>query len=149
MKSHLKTEKGYDFTKKNKVTIWASNFPYIDIPDEYFEEIFSHKGQRARNQWSSNYQLRFFVPEHLETNGSTEDLIDFERAVGECSFSESFIKPAINKARQNNLLKVSWVILLFDYEYSTKTTGILNDQYTHCIGAFTYDEESDSVYEVD
>ena len=144
-----KNDKGYDFTKKNKVTVWASRFPYAEIPDEYFEESYSHKGKRARNQWSSNYQLRFFNPEHMETNGSMDGLIDIEQAVGECSFSQSFIKPLLSKAKQKDLLSISWVILLFDYEYSTKATNIESDDYTSLLGAFTFDEEADSVIEVE
>ena len=144
-----KNAKGYDFTKKNKVTVWATKSPYADIPDDYFEESFSNKGKRARNQWSDNYRIRFFNPEHMETNGSMEGLVDIEHAIGECSFSQSFIKPLLNKARRKDLLKVSWVILLFDYEYSGKVTGIDSDEYTTLLGAFTFDEESDSVYEVE
>ncbi|MCW8875572.1 MAG: immunity 22 family protein [Kangiellaceae bacterium] len=144
-----KNVKGYDFTKKNKVTVWASKFPYADIPEEYFEESFSNKGKRARNQWSDNYKIRFFNPEHMETNGSMEGFIDIEQAVGECSFSQSFIKPLLNKAKQKDFLKVSWVILLFDYEYSAKATDIDLDKYTSLLGAFTFDEEAESIFEIE
>ncbi len=149
MKTHQKTDKGFDFTKKNKVTIWASNVPYADIPDDYFDESLTHNEKRATNQWSRNYQIRFFNPEHMETNGSVEGLTDIEKAIGECSFSQSYIKPLLNKAKQKELLKVSWVILLFDYEYSARASGIESDEYTQLIGAFTFDEEADSLYEIE
>ena len=32
--------KGHNFTKRYKVSVWVSQHPYADIPDEYFEEIF-------------------------------------------------------------------------------------------------------------
>jgi len=34
----------YDFSKKTKVSVWISKYPYEDIPDQYFEESFSNKG---------------------------------------------------------------------------------------------------------
>ena len=54
------TVSGQDFSKKGKVSIWASQHPYEDVPDEYFEETFSHNKARATNTWSSNFNLAFF-----------------------------------------------------------------------------------------
>ena len=147
--THPKTDKGYDFSKKNKVSIWASKIPYAEIPDDYFAETLSKNGTRATNQWSKNYQIRFFNPEFMETNGAMAGLVDIEKAVGECSFSTSYIKPLLNKAKQKNLLKVSWVILLFENEYSAKTSTIESDEYTTLVGSFNYDEEAENLYEIE
>lgn len=147
--THQRTDKGFDFSKKYKVSIWASDIPYAEIPDDYFEELLSKNGTRAVNQWANNYKIRYFNPEFMETNGSHDGLIDIEKAVGECSYSESFIKPLLNKAKQKNLLKVSWVILLFEHEYSAKLSGVEEDNYTKVLGAFNYDDEAESVYEIE
>jgi len=143
----LKTEKGYDFSKKNKVSVWISTHPYQDIPDDYFEESFNKNRSRATNQWCQNYQLRFFKPELLETNGSLDGTIDLKRAAGECSFSESFIQPLLNKAKKSGVESVSWIILLYDTEYSVKLTEILNDEYTRFLGTFTFDDTAENVFD--
>lgn len=145
----LKTDKGFDFTKKYKVSVWVSTHPYADIPDEYFEETFSKNNTRATNTWSSNYQMRFFRPELMETNGAETGTIAIERAAGECSFSSSFIKPLLSKARKNQIEEITWAILLFEYEYSAKLSGVTSDEYTQFIGAFTYDDDADSLYEIE
>ncbi|WP_444996938.1 immunity 22 family protein [Aliikangiella sp. IMCC44359] len=144
----LKTDKGFDFTKKNKVSIWTSQHPYADIPDEYFEERFSKNKTRANNTWSDNYELRFFNPELMETNGSHEGMIKIEQAAGECSFSKSFIQNLMNKAHKKNQLQISWIILLYEYEYSAKLTDIKSDEYTTYLGAFNYDNDADSLIEI-
>ena len=143
------TEETFLFSKKNKVSIWASDHPYAEIPEGYFEESFSKNNTRARNTWSNNFKMRYFRPEDMETNGSHDGLIDIKQAAGECSFSSSFIEPLLSKAKKKNLLQVSWIIILFEYEYSAKITGIENDEYVTLLGAFNYDDDADSIIEIE
>ena len=145
----LKTDKGFDFSKRGKVSAWISTHPYQDIPDEYFEEHFNKKHTRATNQWSANYQLRFFNPEQMETNGSQEGLVNIKQAAGECSFSASFMEVLLSKAKKQGVQDISWLILLYDFEFSAKLSGIDKDEYTQYLGAFNYDETADSLFEID
>ena len=145
----LKTEKGHLFTKKNKVSIWASKHPYAAIPEEYFEEHFSKNNTRASNTWSSNFKMRYFRPEDMETNGSQDGTINIKQAAGECSFSCSYIDALMSKAKKKDLLEITWLILLFEYEYSAKTSGVESDEYVTLLGAFNYDDDADSLYEIE
>jgi len=147
-KKNVKTEKGFLFSKKNKVSVWASTSPYADIPDAYFEEQFSKNNTRATNSWTKNFKIRYFSPSKMETNGAHEGTINIKKAVGECSFSSSFIDVLMSKARKKNLSEVTWVILLFEYEYSAKISGIESDEYVTLVGAFDYDDEAESLFEV-
>ncbi len=148
-KNKSNTEETYLFTKKNKVSIWVSNHLYADIPEDYFEENFSKNNARAKNTWSSNFKIRYFKPENMETNGSHEGLIGIKQAAGECSFSSSFIDALLSKAKKKNLLRVSWVVLLFEVEYTAKLSGVESDDYLTLLGAFNYDDDVDSVFEVE
>jgi len=141
--------KGHLFFKKNKVSIWASKHPYAEIPEEYFEETYFKNNTRTRNTWSDNFKIRYFRDEDMETNGSMDGLVDIKQAVGECSFSESYIESLMSKAKKKDFLQVSWVILLFEYEYSAKISGIENDEYVTLLGAFSYDDDAENVYEVE
>ena len=142
-------EKKHLFAKKNKVSIWASQFPYGDIPDEYFEETFSKNNTRATNQWSNNFQMRYFRPEDMETNGTQQGTINIKQAAGECSFSSSYIEALISKAKKKKMLEVTWIILLFEYEYSAKISGVESDEYMTLLGAFNYDDDADSLFEIE
>lgn len=145
----LKTEKGHLFAKKNKVSIWASKHPYAEIPEEYFEEHFSKNNTRASNTWSSNFKMRYFRPEDMETNGSQDGTINIKQAAGECSFSCSYIDVLMSKAKKKGLLEITWLILLFEYEYSAKASGVESDEYVTLLGAFNYDDDADSLYEME
>ena len=142
-------EETFLFNKKSKVSIWASNQPYAEIPEDYFEETFFKNNTRAKNSWSKNFKIRYFKPEDMETNGSQQGLIDIKQAAGECSFSTSFIEPLLSKAKKKDLLRVSWIILLFEYEYSAKATDVESDDYVTLLGAFNYDDDADSLIEVE
>ncbi len=144
-----KISKGFLFSKKNKVSVWASTHPYADIPDEYFEETFSKNNTRASNTWSDNFKIRYFSPSKMETNGAHEGTIDIQQAVGECSFSSSFIDVLKSKAKKKKIKEITWVILLFEYEYSAKVSGIESDEYVTLVGAFDYDDDTDSLIESD
>lgn len=140
------TPKGHDFTKKYKVSVWVSQHPYADIPDEYFEETFSHKNTRAVNEWSKHYNLQYFRPDNMETNGTENGLVDIQKAAGECSYSSSFMPVLMSKARKKKMEQISWIILLYEYEYSLKISGVEKDKYTIFLGAFDYDDGADSLY---
>ena len=148
-KKSVKADKSHDFTKKYKVSVWASQHPYADVPDDYFEETFSKNNTRAVNTWSKNFNLKNFMPGNLETNGAEEGMVSIEVAAGECSFSNSYIETLMSKARKKNLEEVSWIIMLFEVEYSLKISGVEKDQYMTFLGAFDYDDAAESVYEVE
>jgi len=148
-KKNVKIEKGFLFSKKNKVSVWASTHPYDDIPEAYFEENFSKNNTRATNTWSNNFKMRYFSPSKMETNGAHEGTINIKQAVGECSFSSSFIEVLMSKAKKKKLNEITWVILLFEYEYSAKISGIESDEYVTLVGAFDYDDDAESLIEVD
>ncbi len=135
--------KGHLFQKKHKVSVWASTHPYADIPDEYFEETFFKNDTRAKNQWSNNFNMRYFLPEYLETNGAMQGSIAIDKAIGACSYSDSFIENLMSKAKKKKLTDVTWVVLLYEYEYSVKVSGVEKDDYLTLLGAFTYDAEED------
>jgi len=148
-KKNVKVEKGFLFSKKNKVSIWASTHPYADIPEAYFEEKFSKNNTRATNTWSKNFKMRYFSPSKMETNGAYEGTIDIKQAVSECSFSSSFIEVLMSKAKKKKLSEVTWIILLFEYEYSAKISGIESDEYVTLVGAFDYDDDVENQNEID
>lgn len=137
-----------DFLKRNKVSVWASQIEYEAIPDAYFEEAFTKNGTRATNQWTANFKLKYFNPDMLETNGAQIGLVDIERAAGECSYSKSYMEVLMSKARNKKLEQVSWLVMLFGVEYSRKITGVEQDDVLTFVGAFDFDEETESLYEV-
>ena len=143
------SKKGHDFSKKSKVSVWASQHPYKAVPDEYFEETFSRNNTRARNTWSDNFNLRYFNPEKMETNGAQEGTVLIKKAAGECSFSSSYMEVLMSKARKKKLEQVTWIVLLFEYEYSPKLSGVDKDIYMTFLGAFDYDDGAENVYEAD
>lgn len=140
---------GHDFSKKGKVSVWASQHPYKDVPDEYFEETFSRNNTRATNTWSGNFNLKFFNPENIETNGSQDGTVEIKKASGECSYSTSYAEVLMSKARKKRLEEVTWIIMLFEYEYSPKISGVEKDQYMTFLGAFDYDDGADNLYEIE
>lgn len=141
--SSTATKQGLLFTTKGKVSVWASQFPYADIPDEYFEESFFNNNSRAKNMWSDNYKMRYFDPDCMETNGAHTGTVAMLTAAGACSCSSSFIVNLMSKAKQHNMEQVTWIILLFEQEYRVKASGVSADEYTKFLGAFNYDAESE------
>jgi len=152
MKTKIKTKtktklskeaKGFLFKKKNKVSVWVSQHPYAEIPDEYFEETFYKNNTRAKNSWSNNFKIRYFSPDYIETNGAMTGTVDLKKAVAACSYADSFIDVLMGKAKKKDLVEITWVVLLYEYEYSSRVTGINKDTYLTLLGAFDYDAEED------
>jgi hypothetical protein len=51
----------------------------------------------------------------------------------------------MSKAKKNKMQQVTWIILLFEQEYSVKLSGVASDEYTTFLGAFNYDASSESL----
>ena len=90
--------------------------------------------------------MAYFLPDSLETNGATVGTVDLRKAVGLCSSSKSYIDAVMSKARRKKIDKVTWVVILFDIEYTSKETGMGKDDYMTFLGAFSCDEEQDPVF---
>ncbi len=138
--------KGFDFSKKNKVSVWVSQTPYADIPDEYFEEEFSNNNKHAKNTWSKNFRLNYFLPDNMETNGAEEGTVAIMRAAGECSFSASYMPALMSKAKKKKIEQITWIVLLFECEYSVKQSSVGKDEYLTFLGAFEYDDSAENHY---
>lgn len=139
----------YNYNRKKKVSVWVSQHPYADIPDDYFEERFSHKNTRAQNTWSDNFKLPYFNPDCLEINGVHEGMVDIKKAAGECSFSSSYIDVLMSKSRKKKISEITWIVLLFDCEYTIKVSNVGKDSYLKFLGAFDYDETADRLYKTE
>ncbi len=126
------------------MSIWASQHPYADIPDEYFEETYFKNNTLATNQWSKNFNLVNFVCENMETNGAQVGAVKIINAAAECSFSNSYVKVLLGKAKKKKMENITWIILLFNHEYSVKVSGVDKDNYVTFLGAFDYDETADN-----
>ena len=76
----------------------------------------------------------------LETNGAQRGEIAVDVAVGQCSYAQSYVDKVVHKINKMGAEKVTWVILLFDYEYRPKKTKVYKDEYVQFVGAYPYDE---------
>lgn len=84
----------------------------------------------------------------METNGAETGTVKIKEAAGQCSFSTSYIETLMSKAKKLKVEDITWIILLFEFEYSPKVSGVEKDQYTTFLGAFNYDDEADNLYEL-
>lgn len=142
-----KGTQGLNFMQKQKVSVWISQYPYDKIPEEYFEENFTHKKKRATNTWSTNFKLAYFSPDYLETNGVYSGTSNIRKVAGACSFSKSYIDPLEQAAINHNMAQVTWVVILHDLAYDPELSGVKKDKFLTFLGVFDYDETADSLYE--
>jgi len=104
-----------------------------------------NKGKKATNTWTENFAMAFFDPNKLETNGSHKGSISIKQAVAECSCSSSFIEALMSKANKKKITELTWIVLLYDYDYSVKETGANKDKYLNFLGSFDYDSKAESL----
>jgi len=55
----------------------------------------------------------------------------------------------MSKARKKKMEAVTWIVLLFEHEYSVKLSGVDKDTYMTFLGAFDYDDTADNLYEIE
>jgi hypothetical protein len=134
------------FDKEGMVSVWVSQVPYADIPDDYFDE--REKGHIPLNEWAGNFKFNTFNSDNIEINGAYDGTVTIKRAAGECSYSTSYIDALVAKAKKLDLVNITWIILLFDFEYYPKKTGVSKDQYVNFIGSYPYNSDADNLYSI-
>jgi hypothetical protein len=130
------------FEKEGKISVWISTFPYNEIPDSYFEE-----DEQGLGSWAHNFKIGSYDPEDMETNGADTGTVHAEKAIGECSCSQSYIDAVTHKIKKMGISDLTWVIIMFDFEYRPKKTKVYKDEFVQYVGSFPYDDEADCVSE--
>jgi len=126
-----------NFEKEGVVSVWYSTTDYSRIPDSYFEE-----DEQGLDRWAKNFEISEYDPENLETNGKDRGTAAVLDIIGPCSWSYSYGDAVIKKIEKLGDKQISWLILLFDFEYRAKKTHIFEDEYVHFVGCFPYDMEA-------
>ncbi len=134
----------FDGYKEGQVSVWFSAHPYADIHESYFDE-----DEQGLCEWARHFQMGPYDGECLETNGAEDGDMAVDVAVGQCSYSRSFVDKVVHKINKMGADKITWIILLFDYEYRPKKTRIYEDAYVKFVGAYPYDLEAESLFEVE
>ena len=132
------------FEKYGKVSVWCSTTSYDTIPDSYFEE--DDNGIEA---WARNFAITEYDHENMETNGVASGTALVKSIIKDCSYSSAYGESIIHKISKMGHEEVSWIILLFDFEYRNKLTKIHEDEYVQYVGSFMYDMDSISLAERD
>lgn len=132
------------FEKYGKVSVWCSTTSYDTIPDSYFEE--DDNGIEA---WARNFAITEYDHENMETNGVASGTALVKSIIEDCSYSSAYGEGVIHKIGKMGHQQVSWIILLFDFEYRNKITKIHEDQYVQYVGSFVYDMDAISLAEQD
>lgn len=129
-----------NFEKEGIVSVWYSTADYASIPDSYFEE-----DEQGLDQWAKNYQITRYDPENMETNGCETGCTPIKEIIAPCSWSGSYGTSVIKKIEKLGDKKISWLILLFDFEYRAKKTHIFQDEYVNFVGCFPFDIDADQL----
>ncbi|GGK69600.1 immunity 22 family protein [Amphritea balenae] len=132
-----------NFEKEGVVSAWYSTVDYASIPDSYFEE-----DENGLDQWARNFLIPEYDPENMETNGAEKNSLPVIDIIGPCSYSYSYGEAIKNKIEKLGDKKISWLILLFDYEYRPKKSKIFEDEYVKFVGAFPYSMTAGSITEI-
>ena len=132
------------FEKHGKVSVWCSTISYETIPDSYFEE-----DDQGLDTWARNFNINEYDHENMETNGVASGTALVKSIIEDCSYSSAYGEGVIHKIGKMGHQQVSWIILLFDFEYRNKITKIHEDQYVQYVGSFVYDMDAISLAEQD
>lgn len=130
------------FEKYGKVSVWCSTISYETIPDSYFEE-----DDEGLDPWARNFLIHEYDHENMETNGVASGTGSVKSIIEDCSYSSAYGEGVIHKISKMGHPQVSWIILLFDFEYRNKLTKIHEDEYVQYVGSFVYDMDAISLAE--
>ncbi|MCO4836512.1 MAG: immunity 22 family protein [Oceanospirillaceae bacterium] len=130
------------FEKHGKVSVWCSTISYDTIPDSYFEE-----DDQGLDAFARNFSISEYDHENMETNGVASGTASVKSIIEDCSYSSAYGEGVIHKINKMGHRQVSWIILLFDFEYRNKLTKIHEDDFVQYVGSFVYDMDSISLAE--
>ena len=139
----------YDLTVNHEgyVSIWAGIVPLNAIPNDYFEERYCEDGNTHLTKFYGDFDFHSHDHDKVDSNCYTKCSRSFERLIGECSFSESYVAAATERARAIGVETTQQVMLLYDFRYDLNPSMILKSLNMQFIGSFPYDAASASAFE--
>ena len=135
MKSHHFGEDGY-------VSIWVGEFPSKELREEHLRERSGEeRGTGALAAWMGEFGFAWFDHDFMSTNWTGLSLRPLSKLVAQCSYSASYLDAALAAAQEQGISTTQCVLLLFNFCYDPKVTGVKEGSYLRFLGAFRYVDE--------
>lgn len=128
------------------VSVWLANAEYNEIPENYWMENYEGDDDEPWNQFSADFgfgrydinSVENFFDDKKYAKIPIYDLLKY------LSYSKSFMDTVIEKAEGMLLKESSYAYLIYNFGYDPSVTGISESPFFTFLGAFEYDENSDS-----
>lgn len=137
----------YFDTEENIVSIWLANVEFNQIPENYWVENYEGEDDEPWNQFSNDFGFGYYNIDSVESffDDKKHIKIPVFDLLKYLSYSESFMKEAIDKAKDIGLINSSYVYLIYNFKYDATESKIFKSEYFTFLGTFEYDLESKSV----
>ncbi len=125
---------GFDFeVEQNIVSVWVANEVLSKIPSNYFSLNFD--SGKPMSTFCEDFKIEaynFGFSEHIVSKGSEPVIKQIKKAC----FGTSFCNEV---GRVCKIRETEHILLLFNYKYDHKLTGITKGSYNEFIGTFDFD----------
>ncbi|QOV88594.1 immunity 22 family protein [Humisphaera borealis] len=129
------------FGEEGRVSIWVGIAPLKKVPKDYFDE--NHEDEDAPiDQFAADFGFGYYSHDLVELNDEepkprpTHELLAFH------SYSMSFIDEAAAAAAKAGVKTSQFAVVMFDFDYNPKVTGVSRNAYLQFIGSFDYDKDA-------
>src|SRR6476646_8935414 len=125
------------------VSIWVGGFPSEEVADRHMRERYGdRRDDEPLAEWMGEFGFRYFDHDFMDTNGNGLTRQPLRDLLAPCSYADSFLNEAMREAEQQGIAEAQCVILLFNFRYDPRVTGVTQGKHLRFLGTFPYAVEA-------
>lgn len=139
--------KFHNFSVSGFGSIWIGEMPSDGSDEDYLRPQYDRADGEPLAPWMGEFGFGYFDYDFMDGNshgtvigphGYQHSRGPLRPLIAPCSYADSFIDAAMQAAQQHRITQTQFVMLLYDFRYDPKVTGITRGTYLRFLGAFPY-----------
>lgn len=136
------------FGREGRVSVWLSIVPLKKVPTDYFDEN-DEDDDTPLNAFAAEFGFGYYDQDLVELNDEQSAALPVWDLLAVHSYTASFVDAAAAAAGKAGIQTAQSAVVMYDFDYDPKVTGVSRSAYFQFIGAFDYDRDAPVAAEQD
>jgi hypothetical protein len=133
---------GPHFERKGMVSIWVGVFPSESARKAQLKERYGEEFEdEPLAEWMGEFGFGWFDHDQMDTNWDGLKGQPLRDLLGQCSYAASFLERAVAAGSEQGIEESQTALLLYDFKYDPKVTGVTQGKYLRFLGTFRYSDK--------
>jgi Immunity protein 22 len=129
----------HHFDAPGYVSIWVGVFPSEEVKERQLRERYGDRRDgEPLAEWMGEFGFGWFDHDFMDINADGLSIQPLRALLAPCSYARSLLEDALRAADAQGISEAQIVLLLHEFRYDPRVTGVTQGNYLQFLGAFPY-----------